>query len=328
MQLLVTGAAGFLGSAFCRWVMTTAEGNELRARLGVEAVVALDALTYAGDTGRLAGLGESGLSFVELDVCDEGPLEDLVRDVGIVVHFAAETHVDRSIPSGTAFARTNVLGTQTLLDVAVRRQVEQVVAVSTDEVYGSTETEVDEDAPLRPSSAYSASKAGADLACLAAAHTHGLDVRITRGANSYGPWQHPEKVIPRFTADLLRGRVVPLYGDGQQRRCWLHAVDHARAVAAVLLHGRRGRVYNVPGSTELTNAELAHRLVELCGADPGLVQHAPDRPGHDRRYLLSGRRIGEECGWRPTVDFDAGLAATVDWCREHLADLERLERRS
>ncbi|MGN6600277.1 MAG: dTDP-glucose 4,6-dehydratase [Actinomycetes bacterium] len=328
MQMLVTGAAGFLGSTFCRWLLETGEGEAVRDRMGVEHVVALDALTYAGDLRRLDGLQHRGLSVVHGDVCAAVLMRELGREAPDVVHFAAETHVDRAIPSGAAFARSNALGTQTLLDASVATQARMMIAVSTDEVYGATDTDVDELAPLRPSSAYAASKAAADLACFAAHHTHGLDVRVTRGANSYGPWQHPEKFVARFTANLLRGLPAPLYGDGHQRRCWLHAEDHARAVAAVLLHGRAGQAYNLPGQTELANVEVAARLVSLTGADPALVQPVVDRPGHDRSYRLAGDRVRGECGWAPTVGFDHGLAETVEWYRRHLDDIDRLERRS
>jgi dTDP-glucose 4,6-dehydratase len=247
----------------------------------------------------------------------------------LVVHFAAESHVDRSIAGAAAFVTTNVLGTQVLLDAALRHRVDRFVHVSTDEVYGSIETGAwTETQPLAPSSPYSAAKAGSDLLALAYHRTHGAPVVVTRCSNNYGPYQFPEKVIPLFVTNLLDRRPVPLYGDGGNVRDWLHVDDHCAGVQLVAERGRLGEVYHIGGGTELTNKELTARLLEACDAGWEMVAYVEDRKGHDRRYSLDISKITSELGYAPRVDFTAGLAATVAWYRDNRAWWEPLRDRS
>ncbi|MFI1335861.1 dTDP-glucose 4,6-dehydratase [Streptomyces sp. NPDC020845] len=314
MNLLVTGAAGFIGSAYVRMLL---EGELSGA--GVSGVTVLDKLTYAGSRENL-DLADRRLRFVEGDICDADLVGTLMAEAGQVVHFAAESHVDRSIADSGAFVRTNVLGTQTLLEAALRHGVEQFVHVSTDEVYGSVETGSSMEADvLNPNSPYAASKASSDLIALAYFRTHGLDVRVTRCSNNYGPWQFPEKVIPLFITRLLDGGRVPLYGDGLNVRDWLHVTDHCRAVELVRAGGRAGEVYNVDGGVELTNRQLTERLLTACGKDWDSVEFVPDRKGHDRRYAIDGGKLRRELGYRPVTGFERGLARTVDWYRDNRA---------
>ncbi|MFD7105226.1 dTDP-glucose 4,6-dehydratase [Streptomyces celluloflavus] len=313
MRILVTGGAGFIGSHFVRTLLgPEGPGEPL-------AVTVLDALTYAGNVANLAPvLDHPCLDFVHGDIRDRELVEALMRHHDAVVHFAAESHVDRSIRSGADFAATNVLGTQTLLESAVAHGVGRFVHVSTDEVYGSiAHGSWTESQPLAPNSPYAASKAGSDLLALAYHRTHGLDVRVTRCSNNYGPYQHPEKIIPLFTTRLLEGRKVPLYGDGRNVRDWLHVDDHCQALRLVLDGGRAGEVYHIGGGTEVTNAELTDRLLTGCGASWDRVERVADRKGHDLRYSVDWTKIRDELGYRPRHSFDTGLAATVDWYRTH-----------
>jgi dTDP-glucose 4,6-dehydratase len=314
MDLLVTGGAGFIGSAFVRALL----GPGLPG-LDVARVTVLDRLTYAGNRANLASVAaDPRLTVTVGDIRDAELVDQVLPGHDAVLHVAAETHVDRSIASGAAFASTNVVGTQVLLDAAVRHGVRRFLQVSTDEVYGSIPAGTwDEAAPLDPRSAYSATKAGADLLALAYHHTHALPVVVTRCANNYGPYQHPEKLIPRFVTRLLDGRSVPLYGDGGHVRDWLHVEDHCRALARALVDGRAGQVYHVAGGTELTNRDLTGLLLAACGAGWDRVQHVADRKGHDRRYALCDARTRQELGWAPRVEFARGLTATVAWYREH-----------
>ncbi|KUH37360.1 MULTISPECIES: dTDP-glucose 4,6-dehydratase [Streptomyces] len=312
MRILVTGGAGFIGSHYTRALL-----DDTYEPGAAHTVTVLDALTYAGDRDNLPAAHDR-LAFVHGDVCDAALLADLLPGHDAVVHFAAESHVDRSIDGGADFVRTNVLGTQTLLQAAVDAGVGRVVHVSTDEVYGSIETgSWTEDSPLLPNSPYAASKAGSDLIARAYWRTHGLPVSVTRCSNNYGPRQHPEKVIPRFVTNLLQGEPVPLYGDGRNRREWLHVDDHCRALHLVLTRGRPGEVYNVGGGDDLSNRELTERILDLCGADASMIRHVPDRKGHDLRYALSDRKIREELGYAPRHTLAEGLAATVAWYRDH-----------
>ncbi|OJF12600.1 dTDP-glucose 4,6-dehydratase [Couchioplanes caeruleus] len=314
MKVLVTGGAGFIGSAFVRGVLTdTLPGLE-----GAHVTV-VDKLTYAGSLANLAPVATSGrLDVVPGDVCDPALVEAVMRRHEGVVHFAAESHVDRSIRAAAEFAMTNVVGTQVLLDAALRHGVERFVHVSTDEVYGSIPSgSWTESSPVAPNSPYAATKAGADLLALSYHRTHGLPVTVTRCANNYGPYQHPEKLIPRFVTNLLEGRTVPLYGDGSQVRDWIHVDDHCRATALVLERGKPGEVYHVGGGQELTNRELTGLLLRACGADWDRVVQVEDRKGHDRRYALDDSRLRDELGYRPEVDFAGGLAATVRWYRDN-----------
>lgn len=312
-RILVTGGAGFIGSAYVRALLGPGRPAD------VAAVTVLDRLTYAGSRSHLSAVKDHpGYSFVQGDICDEGLVDRLAARHDQIVHFAAESHVDRSIADGTDFVRTNVLGTHTLLDAALRRGVATFLHVSTDEVYGSIPYgAAREEDPLRPTSPYAASKASSDLLALAHHRTHGLDVRVTRCSNNFGPRQYPEKIIPRFLAHLLSGEPVPVYGDGSQVRDWLYVEDHVRALELVRTRGRAGEVYNIGGGTALTNLELTRRLVELCGAGPELITFVPDRKGHDQRYAVDHTKITEELGYRPHTAFEEALSATVDWYRVH-----------
>jgi dTDP-glucose 4,6-dehydratase len=308
--LLVTGGAGFVGSHFVRSLL-----SGRYAGLAGASVTVLDALRLTGSLANLAAVdGHPRLAVVEGDVCDQALVDDVIPGHDVIVNFAAETHVDRSIESAMPFVLSNVVGTQTLLDAAVRYGTGRFVHVSTDEVYGSIDRgSWTEERPLSPNSPYAASKAASDLLVLACHRTHRLDVSITRGSNTYGPFQFPEKVIPLFVTNLLDGRSVPLYGDGRNVREWLHVDDHCMGVAAVLARGRAGEVYNVGGGTELTNRELTDRLLRACGAGWERVEHVADRKGHDRRYSLDCGKIMRELAYRPCVEFERGLADTVDW---------------
>ncbi|MEU8275522.1 dTDP-glucose 4,6-dehydratase [Microbispora bryophytorum] len=307
MKLLVTGGAGFIGSHYVRTLLT----GGYPAFAGASVTV-LDRLTYAGSLANLAPV-EGRYDFVHGDVCDAGLLDEVVPGHDVVIHFAAESHVDRSIDGAADFVRTNVLGTQTLMDACLAAGVRRIVHVSTDEVYGSIETgSWDEDAPLAPRSPYAASKAGGDLIARAYAVTHELPVCVTRCGNNYGPYQYPEKVVPLFITNLIEGRPVPLYGDGGNVRDWIHVSDHCRAIQLVAEVGGPGEIYHVAGTAELTNLELTRRLLDLLGASPDLVRRVEDRKGHDRRYSLDDRRL-RALGYAPQVSFDDGLEATVRW---------------
>ena len=312
MNLFVTGGAGFIGSHYVRTVLS--DGYQTSAGA---SVTVLDKLTYAGNLENLAPVRDSPrLRFVHGDICDARLLDEVLPGHDAIVHFAAESHVDRSIRGAAPFVITNVLGTQTLLDAAVRHKIPRFLHVSTDEVYGSIEQgSWDESWPLAPNSPYSAAKAGSDLLALAYHRTYGLDVVITRCSNNYGPYQFPEKIIPLFITNLLDGLTVPLYGDGGNVRDWLHVSDHCAGIELVLHGGRPGEVYHIGGGTELTNKELTARLLEACGAGWDRVVQVEDRKGHDRRYSLDITKIQNELGYAPAVDFDTGLAETVEWYR-------------
>ncbi|MFE0525012.1 dTDP-glucose 4,6-dehydratase [Streptomyces sp. NPDC058954] len=321
MNLLVTGAAGFIGSAYVRMLLAPGAPDAPR-------ITVLDKLTYAGNLDNLE-LDHPRLEFVQGDIRDAELVDKLVAEADQVVHFAAESHVDRSITGATDFVLTNVVGTQTLLDAALRHRVGPFVHISTDEVYGSIEQgSWPEDHPLRPNSPYSASKASSDLLALAYHRTHGLDVRVTRCSNNYGPHQYPEKVIPLFVTNLLDGKKVPLYGEGLNVRDWLHVEDHCLGVDLVRTKGRPGEVYNIGGGTELSNKELTGLLLQTCGADWDMVEHVEDRKGHDLRYSVDWSKARDELGYRPRHDFTTGLADTIAWYRDNRDWWEPLKRRS
>lgn len=323
MNLLVTGAAGFIGSHYVRTLLARDAPKAPEA----PRITVLDKLTYAGTLDNLE-LGHPRLHFVRGDIRDAGLVDKLMAEADQVVHFAAESHVDRSIAGAGDFVLTNVVGTQTLLDAALRHGVEPFVHISTDEVYGSVDTgSATERDPVRPSSPYSASKASADLLALAYHRTHGLDVRVTRCSNNYGPRQFPEKVIPLFVTNLLDGGYVPLYGEGLNVRDWLHVDDHCQGVELVRTQGGAGEIYNLGGGTELSNKDLTALLLKACGAGWDRVAHVADRKGHDLRYCVDWTKARTELGYRPRHDFEAALADTVAWYRDHRAWWEPLKRR-
>ncbi|MFG3254473.1 dTDP-glucose 4,6-dehydratase [Streptomyces sp. NPDC048172] len=313
-RVLVTGGAGFIGSHFVRELLAGAYPGLDGAR-----VVVLDKLTYAGNMANLAPVaGDPRLTFVRGDICDAKLATELMRGTDLVVHFAAESHVDRSIEDAHHFARTNVLGTQTMLRTALAADVRRFVHVSTDEVYGSIdEGSWPEYHPLEPNSPYAASKAASDLMALAFHRTHGLEVCVTRCSNNYGPYQYPEKLLPLFVTNLADGLPLPLYGDGGNVREWLHVDDHCRGVALVAQKGRAGEIYNIGGGTELTNRELTERVLGLCGADWSAVRPVADRKGHDRRYSVDIGKISDELGYTAHVSFEEGLERTVRWYQTH-----------
>ncbi|MGW1075599.1 dTDP-glucose 4,6-dehydratase [Streptomyces sp. NPDC002537] len=323
MRLLVTGAAGFIGSHFVR---TLLDGGY--PGLGPVRTTVLDRLTYAGTRDNLPA-AHPRLDFVHGDIRDADLLRDLLPGHDAVVHFAAESHVDRSVRSAAEFVDTNVRGTQTLLDACLETGVDRFLHVSTDEVYGSiAEGSWTEDRPLLPNSPYAASKASSDLMVRSYWRTHGLNASITRCSNNYGPRQHPEKLIPLFVTRLMEGLPVPLYGDGQNVREWLHVDDHCRAIALVLAKGRAGEVYNVGGGNERTNREITEQLLTLCGADWSSVRRVADRKGHDRRYALDEAKIRAELGYAPRIPFEQGLADTVAWYRDNPAWWKAVQQRS
>jgi dTDP-glucose 4,6-dehydratase len=324
LRVLVTGGAGFIGSHYVRSVLSGGFDGP------VPDVVVLDALTYAGNRANLDPVADDPrLEFVHGDITDADAVDGVMSRVDHVVHFAAESHVDRSIQGAASFVVTNVVGTQVLLDAALRHGVRRFVHVSTDEVYGSIpEGSWPETHPLEPNSPYSASKASSDLLARAYFRTHGLPVVVTRCSNNYGPYQFPEKVVPLFVTNLLDGLPVPLYGEGRNVRDWLHVDDHCRGIHLVLAGGRPGEVYNIGGGTELTNRELTERLLAAVGADWSSVRHVEDRKGHDLRYSVDIARIRDELGYEPRVPFERGLADTVAWYREHRAWWEPLKQRA
>jgi dTDP-glucose 4,6-dehydratase len=309
MRTFVTGGCGFIGSNFVRHLLSV--------RPDIDVVV-FDLLTYAGNLANFADLfGDSRLTFVRGDIGDHAAVSAAVLGASAIVNFAAESHVDRSILDSGPFVRTNVVGTQVLLDVALKLGVERFVQVSTDEVYGSlgragrfTET-----SPLAPNSPYSASKAAADLLVRAWVHTYGLPAVVVRSSNAYGPYQFPEKLIPLMIVNAMAGEALPVYGDGLQVRDWVHVLDLSEAILAVLEHGRNGEVYNVGGAHEVPNLEVVRAIVALTNASPSLIRFVTDRPGHDRRYAMDHSRITAELGWRPGRAFQEGLAETVSWYR-------------
>jgi len=325
VRVLVTGGAGFIGSHYVRALL----GGTYPAFAGASVTV-LDKLTYSGNLENLAPVAaDPRLTVVEGDICDTGLVAEVIAGHDVVVHFAAESHVDRSILGAGPFVTTNVLGTQVLLDAALRATVGRFLHVSTDEVYGSIESgSWTEEWPLAPNSPYSASKAGSDLLALAYHRTHRMDVVVTRCSNNYGPYQFPEKVIPLFVTNLLDGGKVPLYGDGGNIRDWLHVADHCAGIQLAVEKGRAGEVYNIGGGEELTNKELTDRLLRACGRDWDSVTYVEDRKAHDRRYSLSIEKISNELGYAPSVTFDEGLAGTVAWYRDNRAWWEPLKARA
>jgi dTDP-glucose 4,6-dehydratase len=324
VKLIVTGGAGFIGSGFIRWAL--GEHPDVY-------ILNLDALTYAGNLENLTSVEDNPrYRFVRADICDAGAVNRLFDEVrpDAVVHFAAESHVDRSILSPSAAIDTNVRGTFALLEAARASQVRRFVHVSTDEVYGSLEppTHADESFALAPSSPYSASKAGSDLLALSYVKTFGLDVVVTRAANNYGPYQFPEKLIPLMISNAIDGEPLPVYGDGLQVRDWLHVDDHCRAVWAVLEAGTRGSIYNISADQPVANIDIVRRILHIVGAGESLIRYVTDRPGHDRRYAITSEKLRRETGWTPRHSIEDGLADTVDWYRRNQEWVRRVKSKS
>ncbi|HOF66654.1 MAG TPA: dTDP-glucose 4,6-dehydratase [Candidatus Fermentibacter daniensis] len=318
MRILVTGGAGFIGSNFVRMLASERPGWSIRV---------LDKLTYAGRRDNLADLESSGrLEFRVGDICDPAASGSAVDGCDVVVNFAAETHVDRSIDDPAAFVRTDVEGVRTLLEAFRASGGRLFLQISTDEVYGSVETgRSSEDDPLAPRSPYSASKAGGELLAMSFFHTWGVPVVVTRASNNYGPYQYPEKLVPLFVTNCFEGLPLPLYGDGLNRRDWLYVEDHCRALLAVVERATPGRIYNIGAGEEHTNLEVTGTILELTGADRSLVRMIDDRPGHDRRYALDISRISSDLGWSPSIRFEEGMARTVEWYRSNRAWWEEIK---
>jgi dTDP-glucose 4,6-dehydratase len=313
-RVLITGGMGFIGSNLIRMLLTKQSEIE---------IVNLDCLSYAGNPLNLSDLAdEPRYTFVRGDICDRALVLALLEgshraggNFDAVLHLAAESMVDRSISSSEPFIRSNVHGTQVLLDCALQTKLPRFVMVSTDEVYGSlgSDGEFSEHSPLQPNNPYSASKAGADLLCRAYFRTHGLDVVTTRCSNNYGPRQFPEKLIPLMISKALKNQSLPVYGDGLHVRDWLYVNDHCRAILAAAMHGVAGEVYNIGGGAELANLELVRTLLRILGKSEDLISFVPDRPGHDRRYAIDASKARSELGWKAETDFESGLKMTVDW---------------
>jgi dTDP-glucose 4,6-dehydratase len=316
--ILVTGGCGFIGSNFIRYLLA----SDAEAQ-----IINFDGLTYAGNLARLADLGANPrYQFIHGDITNREAVRSACEGVDVLINFAAESHVDRSIHDSRPFVRTNVLGTQVLLDAAREFNVARFVQVSTDEVYGSLGAAgaFTEQTPLSPNSPYAASKAAADHMVQSYVHTFGFPASITRCSNNYGPYQFPEKLIPLFITNLMRDEMVPLYGDGQQVRDWIHVRDHCAAIDLVWRHGRVGDVYNIGGRSERTNLELTLRLLELLGKPTSLIRHVADRLGHDRRYAIDSSKIERELDWKPKVPFESGLAETIQWYQANQTWVEQV----
>ena len=307
----MTGGAGFIGSNFLK--------RQINANpLGAAQITVLDKLTYAGNLNNFTKSELHQMDFVQGDICDSGLVEKLIKNADVVVNFAAESHVDRSIAGASKFVTTNMLGTQVLLEKSLKFEIEKFVQISTDEVYGSIdEGSWDEECPLLSNSPYSASKAGADLLVRSYNRTFGLNTNITRCSNNYGPFQYPEKIIPLFVTNLLQNRDLPIYGTGLNVRDWLHVNDHCRGIEMVIKSGREGEIYNIGGGEELTNMELSLKILTLLGFDESKIKNVPDRLGHDGRYSVSIKKISDELGYFPETDFAVGLEETIDFYRDN-----------
>lgn len=317
MRLLVTGGAGFIGSDFIRYYLEAHPED---------SILNLDVLTYAGNLENLCDVEDNpNYDFLKADICDRDIVFDAVKECDAIVHYAAESHVDKSILEPSEFIRTNVLGTQTLLDAA-REYGKRFHHISTDEVFGTLEPDdapFTENSPFRPRSPYSASKAASDHLVDAYHVTYGLETTITNCSNNYGPYHFPEKMIPLFISRLMKDQKVPLYGDGLQVRDWLHVRDHAIGVDAALQKGKAGETYLLGGKNQTTNLDLTKKLITLLGKDESLIEFVKDRPGHDRRYDVDCSKAEKELGWTPTIDLERGLQMTIDWFKEHQEWVER-----
>ena len=311
MRLLVTGGAGFIGSNYVRMLVN----GELK---GIGKIIVLDKLTYSGNKQNLIDLDPSSFDFVQGDICNTDLVLKLSKQVDAIVNFAAETHVDRSIDSSREFIQTNVFGTHTLLESARKSNLSTFIQISTDEVYGSiSEGSWHEEFPLRPNSPYAASKASADLIAQAYHRTYGMDVRITRCSNNYGPYQYPEKVIPLFITNLMQNKKVPLYGKGLNIRDWLHVTDHCRGIHLVLTKGKPGDYFNIGGGRELSNLELTKVILKAMEANEESIEEVADRLGHDFRYSLNTEKIEKQLGYKSEVIFEEGIRKTIEWYKSH-----------
>ena len=313
--ILVTGGAGFIGSNLVRFILKNRPDDR---------VINLDGLTYAGNLESLAEFtDEPRHEFVHCDINDRAKLDEVMPRADVVLHLAAESHVDRSIHDPSLFLNTNIIGTQCMLDAAKQHEIKRFVYVSTDEVYGELPLDdksllFTESTPLKPNSPYAVSKTGGDMLARAYHHTYGMNIGITRCSNNFGPYQFPEKVIPLFVNNLIEGKKVPLYGDGRNIRDWLHVLDHCEAICRVLDDGKPGEAYNIGGNNERSNLELTKMLIDLCGRDESFIEHVPDRLGHDMRYAIDATKIRDELGWEPTRSaWPEALEATVDWYKEN-----------
>jgi len=311
MRLLVTGGCGFIGSNFIRHILT---------KYPVYRIVNFDALTYAGNPENLKDIqGDARYTFVKGKIEDAALVSDLVRGADCVIHFAAESHVDRSIVDAQPFLTTNIMGTYVMLTASREAGAKRFIHISTDEVYGSLDDEgkFTEDTPLRPNSPYSASKASGDMLVRAYHETYGLPAIIVRPSNNYGPYQYPEKFIPLMITNLLENGTIPVYGEGRNVRDWLFVGDTCSAIDLILHKGRDGEVYNVGGNAERRNIDIARKVLEMMGKDEGAITYVADRPGHDYRYALDNSKIERELGWKPSIDVERGLEATILWYREN-----------
>jgi dTDP-glucose 4,6-dehydratase len=313
MRLVVTGAAGFIGSQYVRSLLQTDRGN------GITHITVVDSLTYAGNLANLEGVAQDPrYTFVHSDICDSGTMNEILNGNDAIVHFAAESHVDRSISGSAEFIRTNVLGTHTLLEASREQNIGRFVHVSTDEVYGSIESgSWPETDPLLPNSPYAASKASSDLLVRAFFRTHNLDTVITRCSNNYGYFQFPEKLIPLFVTNLIDGKKVPLYGNGTNVRDWLHVDDHCNGIHLALTKGKSGEIYNIGGGTELTNLQMTQLILDAMNVDWDVVERVDDRKGHDLRYSVDCSKAESELGYKPEVPFTQGLSETVEWYKNN-----------
>jgi dTDP-glucose 4,6-dehydratase len=318
MKILVTGGAGFIGSNFVRMFINSDF---------VTSITVLDDLTYAGNISNLDEVIESPkFKFIRGNICDSDLVNEVTQGIEIVVHFAAESHVDRSILDPSLFVKTNVLGTQNLLNLSMNNKVRKFIHVSTDEVYGSiSEGSWTEEWPVSPNSPYSASKAGSDLLALSYFKTYGFDVSVTRCSNNYGPFQYPEKVIPLFVTNLIEGKKIPIYGSGSNIRDWIHVDDHCNGILKVMLYGKPGEIYNFGGGNEISNYELARIILSNLNKNEDSLIYIEDRKGHDLRYSVSCQKANEQLGWEPKVQFKEGLLKTIEWYKSNQTWWESLK---
>jgi len=318
MKLLVTGGAGFIGSNFIRKSINNPN---------FKTVTVLDSLTYAGNLNNLNEvISSEKFIFIEGDICNSEIVSDVTKDIDVIINFAAESHVDRSIINPGQFLKTNILGTQNLLEAAVINKVGKFIQISTDEVYGSiNEGSWTEDWPLSPNSPYSASKASADLLVLSYYKTFGLNVSITRCSNNYGPYQFPEKIIPLFVTNLLKKKKLPIYGNGKNIRDWIHVDDHCAGIEKTIQLGQPGEIYNFGGGNEITNIELANKILDYFNLSSDQIEYVQDRKGHDLRYSVSFNKALNKLGWKPTKDFKDGLLETIEWYKSNTKWWENLK---